>query len=517
MALATLLPPMARRRCARAGLDGAVLKDRDHGFDVAHYERSVGCRFRSSQAALFHYMTIGSSRGGRPRADFDPIGYRRRNPDVERAGYEPFAHYFHFGRSEGRGGTAEDDGPEDRLLAPPDVSQMLQRPVSGYGVSGYAVSGQGVSGQGGAKVDIVVPVYGSRCLTLRTIDSVLSSAVRTPYELIVVDDASPDPVLRRDLELLAGKGLLTLLVNERNLGFVGTSNRGFALHGDRDVVLLNSDTQVFGDWLDRLLQVLHSTPRTGTASPMSNAATILSYPVFLRDNHRLPGLNLALLDRLCTRLNYPPVELPTALGFCMAIKRACLDEVGLFDQEKFGRGYGEENDFSLRAKAVGWQHVAAANVFVWHRGGASFGAERAALIEAAQQTLERLHPGYAASVQQFIRMDPLRLAREALDAARIREDPRPKVLWAGLPQPQPNEEMLILRVVPDIAPRVGLYRIQTTVPVPNLRSMRKEQSVADWSQLMKSLAVAEVCVESSARRAWRQMTAAAEAAGIKVT
>ncbi len=85
---------------------------------------------------------------------------------------------------------------------------------------------------------------------------------------MVVDDASPDPLLRGELEALDEAGLITLLVNERNIGFVGAVNRGFALHPGRDVILLNSDMRVFGDWLGRLLAALR-TPRTATATPLS--------------------------------------------------------------------------------------------------------------------------------------------------------------------------------------------------------------------------------------------------------
>ena len=299
------------------------------------------------------------------------------------------AHWLRFGREEGRGAAPPADP------SPPDIRRLLGRrpPDAAH-----------------ATVDVVVPVYGSRALALQAIDSVLEGVTREAFELVVVDDASPDPLLRRELGALAAGGVITLIENERNVGFVGAANRGIALHPGRDVVLLNSDCRVFGDWLDRLLAALR-TPRTATATPLSNAATILSYPATLCENRLPADVDIAQWDRLCAGIDMPLVEIPTGIGFCMAMSRACIDQIGAFDQERFGRGYGEENDFCLRATAAGWRHVAATGLFVWHRGGSSFGRERAALVEAAQATIEKLHPGYAASVGRFIRSDPLQPAR----------------------------------------------------------------------------------------------------------
>jgi len=499
----TLLPGLARAICARQGLDPAILADRDHGFDVRHYERSAGRGFRTPGAALFHYWLVGARAGMEPRPGFDPAGYLRRNPDVAAAGYEPFAHYFRFGRQEGRGPAAHSDAPAADALPWPDLSRLVQYPPRKADA---------------ATVDVVVPVYDSRRLALRAIESVLVSRQATPYELVVIDDGSPDPDLRRDLERLADAGQLTLLANERNLGFVQTANRGLSLHPDRDVVLLNSDTEVYGDWLDRLMTVLHGSSRTGTVSPLSNAATILSYPIFLRDNDQLPGMQFAALDRLCSRLGASAVELPTAVGFCMAIKRACLAEIGFFDEKNFGRGYGEENDFSLRAMSAGWRHMAATNVLVWHRGGASFGSGREARVEAAQQTLERMHPGYAATIQRFITRDPLRPVREALDVARVRDDPRCQVLHIGPQAPSPSEEVLVLRAVPEIGPQRGRLRICAPAfpPVPNMPRIRPDAPTGDWIRTMRDLGVRAVHVQPSMVRSplGQRVKEAAREAGV---
>ncbi len=308
----------------------------------------------------------------------------------------------------------------------------------------------------GARVDVVMPVYGNRQLTMRAIDSVLAANVTMPFELIVVDDASPDPALAAELRQLAERGLLSLLVNDTNLGFVRSANRGLLLHEDRDVVLLNSDTQVFGDWLDRLMAVLHGTSAIATATPLSNAATILSYPVTLRENTR-SGLDFAALDEICARANQAPVELPTGIGFCMAIKRTCINEIGGFNASQFGLGYGEENDFCRRAAAKDWLNVAATNVFVWHRGGGSFGGKREKLVAAAQLSLERLHPGYGALVEKFIARDPLKSVRAKLDADRVAADARAKVLHLGGETKGgcSNDQNLTVRLVPEIAPFWG--------------------------------------------------------------
>ncbi len=281
-------------------------------------------------------------------------------------------------------------------------------------------------------IDVIVPVYRGLEQTRHCIESVLTSAQTTPFELVLVDDASPEGELTRYLDTLAGRDGVTLLRNAHNLGFVQTVNRGMTLHGERDVVLLNSDTEVANDWLDRLRGCVYSAPDIATATPFSNYATICSYPIFCADNEMPPDIGLAELDRVFGEVNAGKlVDLPTAVGFCMYIRRVCLDQVGLFDAGRFGRGYGEENDFSRRAAKVGWRNVLCADTFVFHAGGVSFGAERAALAPAAAEVLPRLHPEYAALVQEFVAEDPPAKYRRAVDMelARRRKWRKWTALW----------------------------------------------------------------------------------------
>ena len=79
---------------------------------------------------------------------------------------------------------------------------------------------------------------------------------------------------------------------------------------------------------------------------------------------------------------YP--DLPTGVGFCLYLRRAMLDAVGLFDPA-FGLGYGEENDLCLRAARAGWRNLLADNAFVVHTGGRSFVGQKAELGYSNEQ------------------------------------------------------------------------------------------------------------------------------------
>ena len=266
-------------------------------------------------------------------------------------------------------------------------------------------------------IDIVIPVYGGRAETLRAIQRALAARSRICCEIILVNDCSPDPVINEKLDEIGRCGLATVLLNDSNRGFVFSANRGMALHPDRDVVLLNADTEVFGDWLDRMREAVYSADDIATATPWSNAATILSYPEPFRSNHEALAIGPAALDAVAATLPSLAADIPTAVGSCMYIRRRCLDQIGLFDEEHFGHGYGEENDLCRRAARLGWRHVAALRVYVHHYEGRSFAAEKGERIARAIETVERLHPQYKRLISDFINRDPLAHHRRELDMA----------------------------------------------------------------------------------------------------
>jgi GT2 family glycosyltransferase len=263
-------------------------------------------------------------------------------------------------------------------------------------------------------VDVIVPVYGAAAELAACLASLLRQTDLGRHRLVLVIDGPQGEDVETALAAVAGRSgdEVLILRNPRRLGFVGSVNRGMAL-SDRDVILLNSDTEVTAGWLAKLQEAALSHPAIATVTPFSNHATIASLPRFAAVNALPAGWSVdrfaALVERVAARER---PRLPTGVGVCLYIKRKALDRLGLFDAERFGLGYGEESEFCFRALKAGFLNVLDDATFIYHAGQRSFGASRSGRVKAAHRAMSRLHPEYLPTVARFLREDPLRPARE---------------------------------------------------------------------------------------------------------
>jgi GT2 family glycosyltransferase len=235
---------------------------------------------------------------------------------------------------------------------------------------------------------VVIPVHDAYDDLVQCLHAVLRHTA-PDTDVFIIDDGSTDPRVQTLPDLVRDAPHRVLVWRrEPNFGFVRTMNEAFAVSGRRDVVLLNSDVIVGPDWLTRLREAAYSDSRIATATPLSNHGTILSVPWRNTPSELVAGLTpegAAVAVAAGSARLYPPI--PTCVGHCTYIKRMALDVVGGFD-EAFSPGYGEEVDFSQRCNLHGLAHVCADDVFVYHRGGASFG--RSAAAEAMRAEHERI-------------------------------------------------------------------------------------------------------------------------------
>lgn len=247
-----------------------------------------------------------------------------------------------------------------------------------------------------ASVDIIICVHNALADVRRCLESVMCHT-SMPYSLTLIDDGS-DSETEDYLRIFASSRKVTVLRNDEPRGYTKAANQGLRESSADYVVLLNSDTVVTPEWLDRVVACAESDPKIGLVGPLSNTASWQSIPEI--ESHgdwaenRLPeDLSPAEMAQLVARYSgrlYPFV--PFLNGFCLLIRHQVIDEVGCFDETTFAEGYGEENDYALRARKAGWELAIADDAYVYHSQSRSYShEERKRLSERASTRLVEKH------------------------------------------------------------------------------------------------------------------------------
>ena len=243
-------------------------------------------------------------------------------------------------------------------------------------------------------VDIVVCVHNALAHVERCLSSVFT-ATNLDYRLIVVNDGSNAETTASLRRLSAQRSAIQLIETHGPVGYTRAANWGLRACTAPTIVLLNSDTIVSRLWLEGMLECLGSDDKLGIVGPMSNAASWQSIPE--RFNERgawavndLPlGYNVDEFSELVYRASecqFPRADFLN--GFCLMIARKVIEKIGYLDEATFPRGYGEENDYCLRARGAGFELAIADHCFVYHAKSKSFGAStRARLAKEGRDAL----------------------------------------------------------------------------------------------------------------------------------
>jgi GT2 family glycosyltransferase len=233
------------------------------------------------------------------------------------------------------------------------------------------------------KYDIVIPNYvteQSRQMVLNCLTSI--GLYSSNYRLIVVDNASPDfDSIQESLD----KHPHLLIRNSANAGFVKAVNQGLSASTAPYVVLLNNDTEVVPDWLERLQASL--TGSVGLAGPRSNLNGTLSAS--------MPYMKPTVLPR--------PMML---VFFCVMIRRDVIEKVGLLN-EQFGVGLGDDDDYCQRAQAAGFDLCFVGDLVIFHYHKMTFRSlyserEIRSLTRRAQRLLASKAPTVYARLRNLV-------------------------------------------------------------------------------------------------------------------
>ncbi len=241
---------------------------------------------------------------------------------------------------------------------------------------------------------VVVPAFNAYEDLIECLESLLTTTSPS-VPILVIDDASTDGRVFPTMSQWSSEGKFLYIRRPTNTGFVNTVNLAFEWSRPRDVIVLNSDVVVPPQWLERLRAAAYCMSTVATATPLTNSGTIVSVPYRSQPiDHLIGGKTVEEVDariRANSLRLYPTI--PTAVGHCVYFRRLALDLVGYFDPV-FSPGYGEEVDFSQRAVMVGFYHVVADDLFVYHKGSRSFRTERQKLGDAHEHIVNTRYPWY---------------------------------------------------------------------------------------------------------------------------
>ncbi len=198
------------------------------------------------------------------------------------------------------------------------------------------------------RCDIIIPVWNQLQLTKDCIEHIIKNT-RHPYKLVIIDNGSE----RQTEEYLKGidrdsRLQVTLIRNEKNLGYVKAVNQGLRASDADYVCLLNNDTKVGEQWLEELIKVAESDAKIGIVNP---------------------GGSLGSFKK--KELSGKWIEIGFATGFCMLIKREVVSKIGFFD-EIYEIGFWEDTDYCKKAKKVGYICASAKAAYVYHYSHKSF-------------------------------------------------------------------------------------------------------------------------------------------------
>lgn len=375
---------------------------------------------------------------------FDEKWYVARYPDVTLSGLVPAEHYLSIGARIGR-----DPGPKfitsiyldhNKAIAGIGLNPLVHFEQHGKPAGRWLRTGawpDGVSqSEDTTMVDVVVPVHNA----LEDVQNCLTALVHTETgftcRVIVVNDASNADTtawLRWAAEnLQSATTTFTLIELTENKGYTAAVNIGLKATSANYVVTLNSDTIVTPFWLDGLVNCLRSAPDLGIAGPLSNAASYQNVPTLYGSDKKFainalpPGITPNSMAALVQKASTGKfLRTPFLNGFCYMIRREVIDKIGYMDEVAFPIGYGEENDYSIRAQDAGFGLAIADDTFVFHAKSKSFGTQRSVeLSKAGRQALNAKHTAervsaLVAQMNDTANMDAVRARiQAALDAVQ---------------------------------------------------------------------------------------------------
>lgn len=299
------------------------------------------------------------------------------------------------------------------------------------------VRAERIAAQSARRADVIVCVHNAREMVARCLDSVRTGQNPDRHRIIIIDDGSGRDTAELVSRFAADTPNTVLIRNAVAGGYTRAANQGLKAMDADMAILLNSDTVVAPGWIEKLLDAAFSNPGVGIVGPMSSAASHQSIPEHQSRHDQTaindlpPGWSAADMDAWCERMapaDFLP-RVPLVHGFCFAVTREAVERIGYLDEDSFPDGYGEENDYCLRATDAGVGLAIATHTYVFHEKSQSYQSDRRiSLMKRGNGKIRELHGDERVaravrSMQQNPHLGRLRTAAARLFAVTTPETP----------------------------------------------------------------------------------------------
>jgi GT2 family glycosyltransferase len=293
------------------------------------------------------------------------------------------------------------------------------------------------------QLSIICVNWNSLDYLIECVTSIYENAPSVPFEVIVVDNASPEGGQER---FAVRFPQVRLLKSEENLGFAGANNLGFRHSFGRYVLFLNPDTRVISSAIDRMLEQLSSTSDAGivgctllNTDLTISTTSIQKFPTILNQlltaealRVRFPSLPLWNIAPLFTEQKRP-LKVDVIPGACMMLRRDVFEQAGQLTEEYFM--YAEDIDLNYKVSKLGLSSYYVGSAQVVHHGGRSSSRQKVShwstvMIHRAMDKYFHISRGRLYAVGYRIAMAAAAVMRIVILAAMFPFGDRQGIRWA---------------------------------------------------------------------------------------
>ena len=232
------------------------------------------------------------------------------------------------------------------------------------------------------EICIITPTWNNEDYTIRCFESIAKNT-KAPYKIIWVDNASEKESRKKVTNFLEKEDIPHIaILNDENKGFVGGTNQGIQKALEINpvyIVFQNNDTEVFDGWHESMIRVAESDPNIGLVGPITSPCEswqsvdnlkvkfeiFKDLPEYSKDDHE--NFSKKISEKYSDQI----MDVGMVAFFSTLFKTETIRQLGLLSTD-FGVGFGDDDDYCMRAKKQGWRIVLAADTFIFHNHRTTF-------------------------------------------------------------------------------------------------------------------------------------------------